>query len=410
MNKWQSTMLVYDDYEKRVANARSLKKYRDLTDENVKKDVISEVKKVLSFKDELVPEISKMEEVRKDVYDTFDVIQLRYETWENFYGCATLFMPHTDKKVPLVFVLCGHGEHGRLSDGYMKMAHQFAKNGVAALVPDNIGQGSRQDIERKNHNYCYEPFYLGLSLQGLIAMETVALIRYFKSKDEFDETKFASCGNSGGGTLNLFLCALSNELSAIAPSGYPSEFSYILSKERRHCACNILPGILSGPEMWEVASVFAPKPILLSQGLNDDLIPIDLAKRNARKVENVYIQFGKRENFNFECTKTKHSWEESDIKIISDFIFKSLGIIDYKEFEDGFDVKRDLWKVEIPDKSFTTSKMCENITGKKVPDNIRLCDIFRPKYKGEILDENIIEKDIGRGDVMHILAQFESMF
>ena len=32
------------------------------------------------------------------------------------------------------------------------------------------------------------------------------------------------------------------------------------------------------------------------------------------------------------------------------------------------------------------------------------------KYTEIGLDENIIEKDIGRGDVMHILAQFESMF
>ena len=408
-NKWLFTNKVYDEYEKRVAKARLEKEFRNVQEK--KEEIINETKKVLSYKEELIPKIKNMEEVRRDTYDGFDAIQLRYETWENFYGCGTLFMPHCDKKVPLVFVLCGHGDKGRLTDGFIKMACHLVKNNVAVFVPDNIGQGDRQDADKKNHTYCYEPFYLGLSLQGLIVMETVALIRYFKNHPKIDDKKIGSCGNSGGGTLNLFLAALAPEISAIAPSGYPCEFSYILSKERRHCACNILPGVLKGPEMWEVLSVFAPKPMLISQGRYDDLIPIDLGQKNARKVENVYVELGKRENFKFARTDTKHSWEKEDIEVISDFLFDALGVekrIEFKDIEVGSFT--DLWHIDVIGKSISTKEMCENITGKKVPENIRLCDIFVPKYNGQEIYESMIEKDLGRGDVMHVLAQFESMF
>lgn len=409
--KWLTTMQVFDEYEKRIAKARLDKKLRFPTDEKTREEIINETKKVLGYKEELVPKIDNMEEIYRQSFSSYDIIQLRYTTWENFYGCGTLFMPHGEDKVPLVFVLCGHTLNGRLSSN-MYMAQHLAKNGVAAFVPDNIGQGDRDDGKNGNHGRCITPFYCGLSLQGLIVMETIALIRYMKNHPRIDENKIGSCGNSGGGTLNLFLAALAPEISALASTGYPCEFTYILSKERRHCACNILPGIAYGPEMWEVLSIFAPKPILLSQGKFDDLIPIDLGLKNARKVQNVYVQLGKEDNFNFVRTDTKHSWVEEDIRVISNFLLKSLGAESFTEYKDDFEIEKyfDLWHVEIPKNSFTTSQMCENITGVKMPEGTHLCDIFTPRFNGKIIDKNDLADDIGRGNVMRVLAQFESMF
>ena len=96
-----------------------------------------------------------------------------------------------------------------------------------------------------------------------------------------DASRIGSCGNSGGGTLNLFLAAMAPELACIAATGYPCGFHYILEKERRHCVCNLLPGVLNGPEMWEVLSLAAPKPLLIEQGLYD--------KRRATEYTNEFL-------------------------------------------------------------------------------------------------------------------------
>ena len=257
-SKWLATMLVYDEYEKRFAEARLNKPFHVPTTEEDRCKTVAGVKQMLAYDEALVPAIGNMEEIARDVRDGYDVIQLRYTTWENFYGAATLYMPHGEKKVPLVFVFCGHGDRGRLTRGYVSMANRLVKMGMAVMVPDNIGQGDRT---AQGHNAVIAPFYCGLTLQGMILMESVALIRHMISHPRVDKTRVGACGNLGGGTLCLFLAALAPELSALCPSGYPSEFSYILAKERRHCACNLLPGCANGPEMWEILSVFAPKPL-----------------------------------------------------------------------------------------------------------------------------------------------------
>ena len=57
-----------------------------------------------------------------------------------------------------------------------------------------------------------------------------------------------------------------------------------------------------------------------------------------------------------------------------------------------------------------TKKCAENISGIQVKDNIELYDIFPPTYKGNIICANEVMDTIGRGNIMKIFSQFESMF
>ena len=82
--KWSDTMRVYDEYEKRFAEAR-LKKdfYTPCTDADRAK-IVAGAKKMLCYDESLVPSIGEMEEVLTDRFENYDVIQLKYQTWENF--------------------------------------------------------------------------------------------------------------------------------------------------------------------------------------------------------------------------------------------------------------------------------------------------------------------------------------
>ncbi len=405
--KWMFTMDIYDQYEKRFSEARLNQPfYCPKTAEDQRK-IVEKVKQMLVYDEKWLPDISEMEEVRRDTRDGYDVVQLRYTTWENCYSAGSLFMPHGEGKVPLVFIFCGHGADGRLTPCFPLMADRLAREGIAVMVPDNLGQGDRVAY---GHNYVIAPFYCGLTLQGMILMESVALIRHMAKHPRVDPARVGACGNSGGGTLCLFLAALAPELSVLCPTGYPCEFSYILSKERRHCACNLLPGCAHGPEMWEILSAFAPKPLLLEQGKYDDLIPYDLFMRNARKVEHVYRQMGVADKFRAQRSETLHPWISEDRDIISRFLCEHLGV-DMKSADRGDDESicglLASWHVAFPEDGVTTEELAQRLSGKTMPEGTLLSDIFVPTYRGTPIDENEIITDVGRGEVMRVLAQME---
>jgi hypothetical protein len=289
----------------------------------------------------------------------------------------------------------------------MQMAHYLAKLGMAVMVLDNIGQGDREQF---GHWNVVGPFYCGMTLQGMIVMETVAMIRHMQKDARFDKTRFGACGNSGGGTLTLFLSALAPELSVISSSGYPSEFTYILQKEKKHCACNLLPGAAYGPEMWEIYSAFAPKPLQLEQGKNDHLIAYDVSKRNMRKVENTYQQYGKAENCVCEFSSTRHSWEAEDMNLIGQFLSKHLLGKDAKPVEEfGVAGKIDISNLHVvfSDDAKTTEEIAEQISGKCTPEGTTLADVFKPRWNGENVSEKEVVDDLGRGSLMRIFAQME---
>jgi hypothetical protein len=225
----------------------------------------------------------------------------------------------------------------------------------------------------------------------------------------FDKTRFAAIGNSGGGTLTLMLSALCPEISVLSSSGYPSKFHYILSKERPHCSCNLLKGC-AFLEMWEIYSLFAPKPMLLEQGLFDNLIAVEYFERNKRKLEAVYALMDAEDNFEAVTPHTKHPWDKEDREIISDFLVRRLGVCAVDIVNEEMLVSDDLpseRRVTMPKEAIDTDTLCEKLSGKKMPVGTLLSDIFKPVFGRAEIEESEIIEDLGRGSVMRVFAQME---
>jgi len=410
--KWLTTTEILDAYERRFALARAQKIATRPWEEAGREKVLASVRRMLRYDEALIPTVHNMQEISRQSHDGYTAIQLRYETWEKVYGTSTLYLPHSEEKLPLVFVCCGHGAQGRLSESYLAMGHRLAQAGMAALVMDNIGQGDRNPTPGYangiDHWFATEPFRCGLTLQGLIVMETIAMIRHMQKDPRFDPQRFAACGNSGGGTLTMFLAALAPELCAIASCGYPSEITYLLQKERRHCACNLLIGQAFEAEMWEIYSLFAPKPLLLSGGVWDDLIPMDLAHRNARKVKNAYAQLDALENIHFTLTKTKHPWAVEDLNVVCRFLAQTLLHTTPEDITQMLkEPNLEALHIPIPSDGLSTAELSRKLTGMEAAAPVELQDIFPPTFQGTPIDPEAIQTDVGRGDVMRIFAQFE---
>ena len=61
-------------------------------------------------------------------------------------------------------------------------------------------------------------------------------------------------------------------------------------------------------EMSDLASLIAPRPVLLINGINDGIFPISEAREGFEKLEAVYILLGKPENIEADFFEGGHEW------------------------------------------------------------------------------------------------------
>lgn len=398
-----NTLSVFDEYEKRFAQARLDKNLRRPWLQEDRQEILDTVKDVLRFDETMIPQI-KVLDTQTQIFEGVQVRHQLFESWPHFYGINSLFVPEGEGKKPLVIICPGHAKTGRFGVGYQRMAMTIARQGAYALILENIGQGSRDAF---GHWLVPEVFYCKKNLQGLIVAETIGWIRYMKEQPFVDADRIGACGNSGGGTLTTFLCALAPELAAIASCGYPNEFTYVLQKEKKHCDCNLLPGVAGKLEMWEVHSLFAPKPLLLENGLFDNMLPADMFQKNSRKVHTVYDMLGVGEKLQTSLTKTKHSWETEDIDLISSFFAQNFDLSAPQAAPEEPLLTHEEVHLPFPTDAITTAQMVQNLTGITAPEGITLPDIVKPQFCGKDLDPNTVVPMLGKSEVMRILAQYE---
>lgn len=59
-----------------------------------------------------------------------------------------------------------------------------------------------------------------------------------------------------------------------------------------HCADNYIPGLLKYAEMSDLMGLFAPKPVVLVSGVDDDIFPIAGARKAFRELQQIYAAAG----------------------------------------------------------------------------------------------------------------------
>ena len=59
-----------------------------------------------------------------------------------------------------------------------------------------------------------------------------------------------------------------------------------------HCADNYVPGILQYAEMADVMGLFAPRPVVIVAGEQDDIFPIDATRRAFDDLKVIYEAAG----------------------------------------------------------------------------------------------------------------------
>ena len=214
---------------------------------------------------------------------------------------AYLCIPDKMRKPEVLFIcLQGHstGMHNSIAvdrDSEEEIIHvagdrDFAigcmKRGIAALCIEQRSMGLRRELVQAKVSDNVQALMLGRTLLGERLYDIERGLDFLKEKG-YADWKVGIMENSGGGTTSIYAAALFPEISYAMPS---CSFGLFQSSKMAvsHCLCGYVPNLLKYAEMSDIMGLFAPKPVVIVAGKDDDIIPLSSVMEGFSRLKNIY--------------------------------------------------------------------------------------------------------------------------
>lgn len=267
----------------------------------------------------------------------YAVQNILFESRPNFHVAANLYLPSTPGPWPAVIIPCGHSHDGKFAGGYQRIAILLARNGMAAMCYDPLGQGERyQMIDPAGGRTHYEDArrtlelphptvrflctsehtYMGL---GCILLgsnfaqyriwDGMRAIDYLQSRPDILRDKIGCTGNSGGGTLTAYLAALDERIVAAAPVCYLTTFRNLITRRGAQDAeQNIFGQIAFGMDQADYPILTAPRALLIGAGTRDVTFDIAGTWEVFREAKRFYSRLGRAERVEINEADALHGF------------------------------------------------------------------------------------------------------
>jgi dienelactone hydrolase len=172
------------------------------------------------------------------------------------------------------------------------------ERGVAALCIEQRAFGERREQNQEQaciYNDCLDAamhaLMLGRTMIGERVYDVDRALDYLATRGDVDMGRIGVMGNSGGGTISLFSAALLDRIAFAVPSCYFCTFRESVMSIY-HCPDNFIPGLLKIAEMADILGLFAPKPVIIVAGEEDDIFPIQGTRRAFSDLQEIYAAAG----------------------------------------------------------------------------------------------------------------------
>ncbi len=190
--------------------------------------------------------------------------------------------------------------------------------GIAALCVEQRSSGERKEKKQSRvcpHNTCHDAFVqalmVGRTLLGERVYDVDRGIDYLATRNDVDMNRIGVMGNSGGGTTSVYAAAVLARLSFAMPS-----CSFCTFRDSKmalyHCSCGYLPNVLQYAEMADIMGLFAPRPVVITAGKDDSIIPLTGVRRAFRQLKRIYRAAGAQENCHLVIGQNGHRFYAED--------------------------------------------------------------------------------------------------
>lgn len=217
---------------------------------------------------------------------------------------AYLLVPHDRAGAPepgrAVLALHGHGP-GKdavcgIAEGTEDYAHVLASNGYVVLAPDLRCFGERADWMPPDKYQCdWNLVCATLAGEHPLAQnlwDMQCALDVLASHPLVDPARIATVGFSYGATVTLFLAAIDERVRAAVVSGYLSSWRAAHTVPWNMCGSQVLPGMLESFEHVDIATLVAPRPMLVETGADDVIFPLDAAEATVARLGDVHALLG----------------------------------------------------------------------------------------------------------------------
>lgn len=251
----------------------------------------------------------------------YRVEKVMFESRPRHHVTASLYLPESQGPYPAILIPCGHSHTGKASGQYQRAAILFARNGMAALCYDPVGQGERyQIIDREGGNTHFDDIprklavphpnvrhlctteHTLMGIGSILLGENIAQYRiwdgmraidYLQSREDIRADRIGCTGNSGGGTLTSYLMALDDRIVAASPGCYLTTFQKLIEvKGPQDAEQNIFGQIAFGMDAADYVIMRAPVPILICASTRDATFDIRGAREVFQQANRFYSHLG----------------------------------------------------------------------------------------------------------------------
>lgn len=292
----------------------------------------------LSIMDRVSIEARELDRVQiaGGIVRTHAMLQVERDVWMPFYLLEPQ-SPKLDARGRKCCYICPHGHQGAgaasvagvtgvpaVDDAVRKFNYDYglrlARMGYVTVCPDARGWGYRRDWKGQgddensflrgtclNQARMAEP--LGLTIAGLNAWDNMRLIDYLEARGDIAMDDLGCFGFSGGGYMTLYLAALDPRVCKAFVSGYLYGVDDSLLHLNGNCSCNYTPGLWRLLDMGDIASLIAPRPLLV-QSCEEDHLNGSRGLKNVDEqleiVRDAYKLLGRRDGLRHEVCPGEH--------------------------------------------------------------------------------------------------------
>jgi cephalosporin-C deacetylase-like acetyl esterase len=220
--------------------------------------------------------------VRTHERDGYRIECILFQSQPNFWVTASLYVPAGRGPFPGIVSPCGHTAAGRLYPPYQCIYMGLVKEGFVVLAYDPIGQGERRYFwnPATDRNEIGGPVTWEHSLPGQLLLligadlthyriwDGMRAIDYLLTRPEVDPQRIGCCGQSGGGTLTLFISALDKRVqcAAVHEGGTHHRWPVRIRPESwlgtGDVEQHFFPAATYGIDLCDLHVTIAPRPLL----------------------------------------------------------------------------------------------------------------------------------------------------